>query len=116
MKKIAVKINRINLKVAKKLSNFLSSMGCFYVIAIMVIVPLFVKVPASLIEWIIYLSSAVFQAIALPILAYTSMINGNKTDEIMTKIFKMTEKIEHLTEKIEKNEENIQKEIIDITQ
>ena len=69
-----------------KLSDGLSSMGMFYLITFLVLVPLLVERPNTLIGWIQYLSTAVLQASALPLLGYTT----NKQGSVQSKLLKET--------------------------
>ena len=66
-----------------KLSNGLSSMIVFYVISFLVLVPLIVERPNSLIGWIQYMSTAVLQACALPLLGYTTNKQGNIQSKLL---------------------------------
>ena len=69
-----------------KLSNGLSSMKTFYLIIFLVLVPLIVQRPGTFIGWIQYMSTAVLQAAALPLLGYTTRKQG----DIQAKILKET--------------------------
>ena len=60
-----------------KLSNGLSSMTLFYIISCLVLMPLFVQTPVGFMAWIQYLSTAVLQACALPLLGYTTKKQGD---------------------------------------
>ena len=60
-----------------KLSNGLSSMKIFYLITFLVLVPLIVQSPNNFIGWIQYMSTAVLQASALPLLGYTTKKQGD---------------------------------------
>ena len=68
------KYREFNDKVAEGLSFSLSTMECFWIVTVMVTAVLFWQRPNSLVGWITYLSSAVFQASALPVLGYTSKL------------------------------------------
>ena len=69
-----------------KLSNGLSSMKTFYLITFLVLVPLIVQRPGTFIGWIQYMSTAVLQAAALPLLGYTTRKQG----DIQAKMLKET--------------------------
>ena len=107
MKKLIKKIDESMDKLAIILSDSLSSMVMFWVITLMVIVPLFFNQPVGLVGWMQYIVSVFFQGVALPVLAYTSKISGSRTDAII-------KKIEELSEKIDKTTENIDKEIDEV--
>ena len=66
-----------------KLSNGLSSMTIFYLITFLVLLPLSVQRPDSLIGWIQYMSTAVLQASALPLLGYTTKKQGDIQAKIL---------------------------------
>ena len=69
-----------------KLSDGLSSMVVFYLITFLVLVPLILERPNTLIGWIQYMSTAVLQACALPLLGYTT----NKQGSVQTKLLRET--------------------------
>jgi hypothetical protein len=73
-------------QVGDKLSDGLSSMKIFYLITFLVLVPLIVERPDTFIGWIQYMSTAVLQACALPLLGYTTKKQG----EIQAKILQET--------------------------
>jgi len=73
-------------QVGDKLSDGLSSMKIFYLITFLVLVPLIVQRPDTFIGWIQYMSTAVLQACALPLLGYTTKKQG----EIQAKILQET--------------------------
>lgn len=79
-------MKKFNDWLGDKLSGGLSSMIMFYLITFLVLIPLIVERPNTLIGWIQYLSTAVLQASALPLLGYTT----NKQGEIQAKLLKET--------------------------
>jgi len=89
-------------------------MATFYVISLLVAVPLLYSQPTSIVAWASYLCSVVFQGLALPVLGYTARKSGDKTDEMMRDMLKMTKHIEKLTGLIEKQQEHLSKDIDDI--
>ena len=117
MRKIKQQINKFNDFIADRLSYVLSIMATFYIITLLVAIPLFYSQPTSIVAWASYLCSVVFQGLALPVLGYTARKSGDKADKVMSDMFEMTKKIEKLTELIEKQQEHLHKdveEIIDI--
>jgi len=76
-------MKKFNDWMGDKLSNGLSSMIVFYVISFLVLVPLIVERPNSLIGWIQYMSTAVLQACALPLLGYTTNKQGNIQSKLL---------------------------------
>ena len=79
-------LKKFNDWVGDKLSDGLSSMIVFYIISFLVLVPLIIERPNTLIGWIQYMSTAVLQACALPLLGYTT----NKQGSIQSKLLKET--------------------------
>ena len=67
---------RFNDLVADLLADCLSTMACFWIVTVMVVVVLFWQRPTSLVGWVTYFSTAVFQASALPVLAFVSKKEG----------------------------------------
>ena len=103
MKTIFKKINATMDKLAEILSDSLSSMIMFWIIALMVIIPLYFNQPTNLVGWIQYIISVFFQGVALPVLGYTSKLSGKRTDEVIAKIEELSMKIEKQTEHIERD-------------
>jgi non-ribosomal peptide synthetase component E (peptide arylation enzyme) len=68
---------RFNDIIADMLAATLSTMACFWIITSMVVVVLLWQRPTSLVGWVTYFSTAVFQASALPVLAFVSKKEGN---------------------------------------
>jgi hypothetical protein len=69
-------LSRLNEMVANILADALSTMTCFWVITVMVVVVLFWQRPTTMVGWITYISTAIFQASALPVLAFVSKKEG----------------------------------------
>ena len=105
------KIIKFNDYLADKLSLVLSIMGTFYVISLLVLIPLFFEPPHTLVAWASYFSCSIFQAIALPVLGYTARKSGNKNDKIMDELLRNTEKTEQLVELLNKKEVEIENEL-----
>ena len=86
-------MTKFNDWLAKKLGTGLSTMTCFYVIAFLVIIPLFYSLPTSMTAWAQYLCSVIFQGIALPILGYLAAKSEdatNKAAEIQAQLLQET--------------------------
>ncbi len=66
-----------------KLAIFLSTMGCFYLIFALVIVPLFFAHPNDLVGWVQYVVQSIFQGIALPILGYVAKKSGDNQENVL---------------------------------
>lgn len=112
--KIKQKLNKFNNFIADKLSYILSIMTTFYVVSLLVSIPLFYSQPNSIVAWASYLCSVVFQGLALPVLGYTARKSGEKSDKMMKDMYKMTKKIEKLTELIERQQEHLHKDVEEI--
>jgi len=96
---------KINDFIGDKFSFALSTMEMFWIVLILVLFPLLFQKPDTLIAWIQYLSTAVLQAVALPLLGYTT----KKSGETQEKIIKDTHEI--LMKEI-KETKHIHKEIM----
>lgn len=107
-------LNKFNDYLADKLSYMLSIMATFYVVMLLVAIPLFYAQPTSLVAWASYLCSVVFQGLALPVLGYTARKSGDKADAMMHDMYQMTKKIEELTELIEKQQEHLHSDVENI--
>jgi len=107
MKNIIGKLNKAMDKLAEILSDSLSSMTMFWIITLMVLVPLYFNQPTNLVGWIQYIISVFFQGVALPVLGYTSKLSGKRTDEVIAKIEELSMKIEQQTAHIEKDVDEI---------
>ena len=103
MKKLLQNYNALMVKLAEILSNSLASMAMFWVISLLVIIPLFFNQPTNLVGWMQYIVAVFFQGVALPVLGYTSKLSGKRTDEIISKIEELSLKIEEQTKHIEKD-------------
>jgi hypothetical protein len=114
MKKIKQLISKFNDYLADRLSYVLSIMATFYVISLLVAVPLFYAQPTTVVAWASYLCSVVFQGLALPVLGYTARKAGDKADKMMSDMYQMTEKIEKITELIEKQQEHLHEDVEEI--
>jgi hypothetical protein len=69
-------VAKLNERVANLLADTLSTMACFWVITSMVVVVLLWQRPDTIVGWITYISTAIFQASALPVLAFVSKKEG----------------------------------------
>ena len=81
--KILKKLINFNEKLGVILSNGLSSMQMFYIVFIFVVLPLVFEHPNSLIAWIQYLSTAILQAVALPLLGFTTRKSGDIQEKVI---------------------------------
>jgi hypothetical protein len=104
-------MKKFNDWIAEKMSYALATMFMFYIITFLVIIPLLYSQPTSIVAWASYLSSVVFQGIALPVLGYTSRKNGQKTDELIDLIYKLTKEDNDIIKKIESEEISIEEEL-----
>ena len=105
--KIKEKINQFNDYLADKLSYMLATMAMFYVITLLVIIPLLYSQPTSFVAWASYLCSVIFQGIALPVLGYTARKSSDKSDKIIGSMSATTDRIEHIITSMEAQQEQI---------
>ena len=76
-------LTKFNDWLADRLADSLSSMSCFRIITSMVIVVLFWQRPTTMVGWITYISTAIFQASALPVLGFVSNKQSNRLQTLM---------------------------------
>jgi cell shape-determining protein MreC len=76
-------LKKLNDIIGDKLALWLSTMGCFYIIFALVIVPLFFQQPKGFIGWVTYIVQSVFQGAALPILGYVARVAGEKQENVL---------------------------------
>jgi hypothetical protein len=76
-------MQRFNDWLGNKLAVTLSTMGCFYLIFALVIVPLFFQHPTDLVGWVQYIVQSIFQGVALPLLGYVSMKTGENQEKVL---------------------------------
>ena len=100
-------LKKFNDYIADRLSLVLSMMATFYIVAALVIIPLFYGAPTTLVTWAQYLCSVVFQGVALPVLGYTARKASDKTDKMMDEMYKMTQEIDRLVKHIDTQEHEI---------
>ncbi len=82
MTKKTGKIGKLNAKAASWLSNVLSSMWLFWFLAVVLVIVGIIYPADNPYTFVMFWVSAVFQAIALPVLAFVSNIQGDKQEEI----------------------------------
>jgi len=114
VKKLLKNFQNFNDKLADKLSYSLSAMATFYVILLLVLVPLIYNQPSNLVAWSAYLCSVLFQGIALPILGYTSRKGSEKADRMMEHIYRVTRDIETVVQVIDKQQKHMDQELDEI--
>jgi hypothetical protein len=74
---------KFNDFIGDKFSFALSTMEMFWLVLILVLLPLLFQHPDTLIAWIQYLSTAVLQAVALPLLGYTTKKSGESQEKVI---------------------------------
>lgn len=99
---------------ADLLSYSLSTMLTFWIVLLLVIVPLFYGAPKTVVGWAQYLCSVVFQGIALPVLGYTARKASDKSDKVINDMAEMLQKIESIVDEIHKEEGVIKEEVDEI--
>jgi len=101
------RLKKFNDYIADKLSYILATMTTFYVISLLVILPLLYSQPTSFVAWASYMCSVIFQGIALPVLGYTARKASDKSDKIINHMNDTTDKVESIIEKMETQQEQI---------
>ena len=87
MKIILKQVNRFNARLGLVLAAGLSTMACFWAVGMIVLATLLWKRPADPYEWIIFLSSGFFQAVALPVLAMAGDVVNDRLIRFVENIF-----------------------------
>lgn len=104
---ILVKIDSFNDYLADKLSYMLATMAMFYIITLLVLIPLLYSQPTSFVAWASYVCSVIFQGVALPVLGYTARKSSDKSDKIIGAMSATTDRIEHMIEQMEKQQDQM---------
>jgi len=86
-------IRNFNLWVASKSAQILTSMTFFWILNLIILLPLFLSHPTSLIAWISFFISTWFQGVSLIILSFVSKIEGDKTRRLLTEELKILKEI-----------------------
>lgn len=100
-------INKFNDYLADRLSYILSIMTTFYIVLLLVTLPLLYSTPNSLVAWAQYICSVIFQGIALPVLGYTARKASDKSEKMMQDMYKMTKEIDRLIKHLELEQDEI---------
>ncbi len=74
---------RFNDWLGDKLAYGLSTMGMFYAVSLLVVVPLVWQRPQGLVGWMQYGISVFFQGAALPVLGYVSRRAGEDQEKLL---------------------------------
>ena len=90
--KFISKLNKLNDWIGEKISYWLSTMTMFYLICIMIVIPLFFQRPDNLVGWIQYVIAVFFQGAALPVLGYVSRQVGDKQEKLIEETHSMVMK------------------------
>lgn len=76
-------LKRFNNWLGDKLSYWLSSMAMFYIIAVMILIPLAFERPQDLVGWMQYTIAVFFQGTALPVLGYVGRRAGERQERMI---------------------------------
>jgi hypothetical protein len=76
-------MEKFNDLLAEKLSNWLSTMACFYFICFLDLLTLFFQRPHDAQGWIVFWVSVFFQGVALPVLGYIQKVEGEKQAKLL---------------------------------
>jgi len=101
----------LNSWVANILANALSSMWSFWTLSVILVVAAFLHPPSNTYEWVMFVISASFQALALPVLAFVSDIQSDRQNKIINSTHQMAmEELKLIKEQQAKLEELIKSE------
>lgn len=76
-------IKRFNDWIGNAMAVGFSTMACFWVVAFLTLSTLIFDPPKNLQGWLLYWVGIFFQAVALPVLAYTGKIQSDKQEQIL---------------------------------
>jgi hypothetical protein len=79
-------ISRFNDRIADSTASILSSMWLFWLLILIFIVAYKLQPPKGAYENVMFFISAGFQAVALPVLAFVSNIQGDRQEALMNKM------------------------------
>jgi len=74
---------KCNNWLGNKLSDGLSSMEMFWIVVFLVLTPLLVQRPDTLVGWSQYIISVFFQGVALPVLGAVSKKAGDRQEKLL---------------------------------
>lgn len=86
-------------------------MTTFYIISLLVTIPLFYSTPTSLVGWSQYICSVIFQGIALPVLGYTARKASDRSERMMKEMYRMTKEIDRISKHLEIEQDEMHDEI-----
>jgi len=72
------------------MTDLLSSMWLFWLLVVMLVVAAIMEPPNTPYTFVMFVISAAFQAVALPVLALTSNIQGDRQKKVIDGTHKMT--------------------------
>ena len=75
-------MKRFNEFLANKMAIIMSSMWLFWILSVIIIVAGLMQPPDTPYTFVMFVISAGFQAIALPVLAFVSNIQGDRAEKI----------------------------------
>lgn len=76
-------MKRFNEWLGDRISHGLSTMAAFYIVSVLVLVPLAWQRPQGLVGWMQYTISVFFQGAALPVLGYVARVSGEKQERLL---------------------------------
>lgn len=83
-----MRMKRFNAWLAQKMTVALSSMWLFWILVVMLAVAAFLEPPNTPYTFVMFVISAAFQAVALPVLAVTSSIQGGRQERVLLETHK----------------------------
>jgi cell shape-determining protein MreC len=97
-----------NSWIAVKLTDILSSMWLFWMLVILLIIAAIMEPPNTPYTFVMFVISAAFQAVALPVLAVTSNLQGARQERVARDTYKNTlEELKLINEEIKVVKENL---------
>jgi uncharacterized membrane protein len=77
-------LKRFNDWIGDLLANkVLSTMLCFYVVSLAILITLFFDRPTTIQGWLLFWVTVFFQGVALPLLGYVSKKSGEKQEKLL---------------------------------
>jgi len=77
-------MRRFNDWLAGRMSLMLSSMWVFWVLTLLILLALVLQRPTGAQGWVLFVVSIFFQGVALPVLAFVSNQQGDRTNKVLT--------------------------------
>ncbi len=76
-------MKRMNDWLANRMALWLSSMGMFWALTLLILLALALQRPSGAQGWVLFVVSIFFQGVALPVLAFVSNQQGDRTERVL---------------------------------